>query len=241
LAAEPAWWPYAVAALAANHGALAIGVMLPRSRMLGPNMRTLPSPAASRGEIALTFDDGPDPEITPRVLDALDRHGAKATFFCIGRRAAAHASLVRDIARRGHCVENHSDKHADGFAAYGPRRLHRDIAAAQDTLAGITGRAPAYFRAPMGFRSPFLDPVLAHLGLVCVSWTRRGFDAVDVDATRICARLTPAVRAGSILLLHDGRRARAQPSAVLVVLSALLERIRSAGLEPVTVETACHA
>ena len=243
LAFDPLWWPYVGSTLIANHTALGVGVMLPRSEMLGPNLNALPAHAASRREIALTFDDGPDPAVTPRVLDLLDAHGAKATFFCIGRKARRASSIVRDIAARGHCIANHSDGHANGFAAYGPRRLRSDILTAQDTLGTITGRAPAYFRAPMGFRSPFLDPVLASLGLTCVSWTRRGFDTVRTDTAQALARLTRGLSAGDILLLHDrgGRRSSADSALVLSVLPALLQRIGAAGLRPVTLDAACHA
>ena len=243
LAFDPLAWPYVGSALIANHIALGVGVMLPRSEMLGPTLKALPAQAALRREIALTFDDGPDPVVTPRVLDLLDAHGAKATFFCIGREARRASGIVRDMAARGHCIANHSDRHANGFATYGPRRLRSDILAAQDTLGAITGRAPAYFRAPMGFRSPFLDPVLAGLGLACVSWTRRGFDTVRTDATQALAPLARGLSAGDILLLHDriGRRSSAGSALVLSVLPALLERIRAAGLRPVTLEAACHA
>src|ERR1700744_4331958 len=80
---QPAWWPFALAAFLGNHLVLGLVGMHPRSRLLGPNLIRLPDDAAARGEVALTFDDGPDPAITPRVLDVLDRHGAKASFFCI--------------------------------------------------------------------------------------------------------------------------------------------------------------
>lgn len=243
LAFDPLSWSYVGSALIANHIALGVGVMLPRSAMLGPNLAALPSHAALRREIALTFDDGPDPAVTPRVLDLLDAYGAKATFFCIGRKARRCRGIVRDIALRGHCIANHSDRHANGFAAYGPRRLRSDILAAQDTLSAITGRAPAYFRAPMGFRSPFLDRVLAGLGLTCVSWTRRGFDTVRTDAAQTLARLTRGLSGGDILLLHDraSRRSSGESPLVLSILPALLDRVCAAGLRPVTLDAACRA
>jgi peptidoglycan/xylan/chitin deacetylase (PgdA/CDA1 family) len=241
LAAAPEAWGAVLAAIAANHAALFAATLAPRSRLLGPNLTRLPDAAARRGEIALTFDDGPDPEITPRVLDALDRAGARGTFFCVGGRAEAHPALVREIARRGHAVENHSLGHSTVFGWYGPDRLHRDIAAAQDVLAALTGRAPAFFRAPFGVRNPFVDPVLARLGLVYVSWTRRGYDTVDGDASRVARRLAARLEAGDVLVLHDGvaiGTRRAQP-AVLEVLPRLLELAAGRELKPVTLGAAC--
>jgi peptidoglycan/xylan/chitin deacetylase (PgdA/CDA1 family) len=240
--AEPALWPWALAVVAANHFFLGAAVLRPRSRMLGPNLTRLSDAAARRGEVALSFDDGPDPEVTPRVLDLLDRHGAKASFFCIGERAAAHPDLVREIARRGHSVENHSYHHSGFFAFYGWMRLRREIEAAQSVVHAIAGRAPVFFRAPMGLRSPMLDPVLWRAGLRYVSWTRRAYDAVNGNAPVVLDRLCRNLAAGDILLLHDGSAARTSEgvAVVLVVLPALLERLAARGLQGVSLADACE-
>jgi peptidoglycan/xylan/chitin deacetylase (PgdA/CDA1 family) len=119
--AAPGSWPWAVAAIAANHAVLTAGGLWPRSRWLGSNWTRLPAHAAARREIAITIDDGPDPAVTPAVLDLLDGHGAKATFFCIGTEARAHPALCREIVRRGHSVQNHSDRHSSRFSLLGPR------------------------------------------------------------------------------------------------------------------------
>jgi peptidoglycan-N-acetylglucosamine deacetylase len=241
LAAAPEAWAAVLVAVAANHVALFGASFAPRSALLGPNLTRLPEAAAGRGEIAITFDDGPDPEITPRVLDVLDRGGARATFFCVGARAQAHPRIVHEIVRRGHAVENHTQHHSTAFGWYGPDRLRREIAAAQGTLAALAGRTPAFFRAPFGVRNPFVDPVLARLGLAYVSWTRRGYDTVDDDAARVLRRLAGRLDAGDVLVLHDGVAAgagRARP-AVLEALPRLLELAAARGLKPVTLGTAC--
>jgi peptidoglycan/xylan/chitin deacetylase (PgdA/CDA1 family) len=243
LAAVPAAWPLVAGGLVANHAVLAGAGLVPRSRLLGPNLTRLPDAAAARGEIALTFDDGPDPEVTPRVLDLLDAHGARATFFCVGQHAAGSPALVREIVARGHAVENHTERHATAFGWYGPARLRGEIEAAQHTLAALAGRAPAFFRAPFGMRSPLLDPVLARLGLRLVSWTRRGYDTRDGDDTRVLARLARGLAAGDILVLHDGvatGRRLASPT-VLRLLPGLLARVREAGLRCVTLREGCDA
>jgi peptidoglycan/xylan/chitin deacetylase (PgdA/CDA1 family) len=241
LAFEPALWPWALGAVALNHLFLSCAVLWPRGRLLGPNLTGLPAAAVARREVSLNFDDGPDPDVTPRVLDLLDRHQAKASFFCVGEKAAAHPDIVREIARRGHSVENHSHRHPHAFAFYGMRGLGREVDAAQSVIARITGRAPGFFRAPAGFRSPLLDAVLAARGLRYVSWTRRGFDTVDGDAAAVLERLTRGLAAGDVLLLHDSGRARTAGGepVVLAVLPGLLERLASAGLKSVPLPQAC--
>jgi len=236
-AIRPAWWPLCLAAIIVNHVLLGLIGMWPRSRLLGPNMVRLPEMAMRRNEVSLTFDDGPDPRVTPAVLDLLDRFQAKASFFCVGEKAAAHPDLLREIARRGHSIENHSMRHSGFFGFFGPKALHADIEAAQVAIVATTGRLPAFFRSPMGIRNPFLDPVVAQLGLTYISWTRRGFDTVARDPAAILARLTRGLAAGDVLLLHDRPGAAANPP-VLDVLPALLERIAAAGLKPVSLPMA---
>lgn len=232
----PAHWPLAVGALAANHVVLTLAGLLPRNGLLGPNITRLPADAAARGEIVLTIDDGPDPAVTPRVLDQLAAADARATFFCIGRRAAAHPALAREIIARGHTIENHSEHHWKRFSTLGPRRMAQEISAAQATLTQITGTAPRYFRPPAGLRNPFLDPVLARLDLRLATWTRRAYDTRVGDPQRVLACLGDQLAGGDILLLHDGNAARspAGQAVILDVLPRLLARIHAAGLHPVT-------
>lgn len=241
LIGRPAWWPWVLAALAANHAVLSLAVLWPRGCWLGPNITRLPVAAAARAEISLTFDDGPDPRITPQVLDLLDRYGAKASFFCIGEKAAAFPDIVKTIVQRGHSVENHTYRHPHAFAFFGMSGLRREIEAAQTVIGGISGRPPLFFRAPAGFRSPLLDPVLAACGLRYVSWTRRGYDAVRRDPPQILQRLTRDLAAGDVLVLHDGTRARTTEGVpvVLAVLPRLLEHLAAHGLKSVALPTAC--
>jgi peptidoglycan/xylan/chitin deacetylase (PgdA/CDA1 family) len=233
-------WPWILALVVADH-LLVVGVGLwPRSRWLGPNWTALPAAAAARKEIALTIDDGPDPLVTPQVLNVLERYGCRATFFCIGNEAARHPDLCRDIVRRGHAVENHSQRHSHGFSLLGPRRLMRELQDAQDTLTRISGQGPLFFRAPAGVRNMFLEPVLGRLGLRLASWSARGFDTRVRDAERVKHSLLRGVRPGAILLLHDGHAARtAQGTPVILeALPAVLEAAAAAGLRAVTLREA---
>lgn len=234
------WWPWALAAVVANHLLIAAVGLWPRSQWLGPNWTRLPAAATARREIALTIDDGPDPLITPQVLDVLDRYAVKATFFCVGVKAAAHPALCREIVRRGHSVENHSQHHRHHFSLMGTGGMTLELQAAQDTLEAITGQRPQFFRAPAGLRNPFLDPVLARLDLRLASWSARGFDTRVGDAGRVSASLLRGLKAGAILLLHDGNAARTAAGipVILEVLPVVLEAAASARLRPVTLPQA---
>jgi peptidoglycan/xylan/chitin deacetylase (PgdA/CDA1 family) len=238
--AIPSGWPWALAAVALNHALLATVGLLPRSRWLGANWTRLPAAAAARGEVALTIDDGPDPVVTPAVLDLLDKHGVRATFFCVGRQAALYPDICRDIVRRGHRIENHSQVHRHNFSLLGPRGFRRELEAAQATLTAITGDRPQFFRAPAGLRNPFLDPALQRTGLRLASWTRRAYDTREGDPATVLRKLSSSLQAGDILLLHD-RHAALTPRGVPVILEVLpplLKTIQQAGLRPVTLREA---
>ena len=237
---HPPAWPWSLGALAANHAVLTAAGLWPKSRLLGPNWTRLPAVSGARGEVAITVDDGPDPDVTPQVLARLDEFEARATFFCVGERVARHAALAREIVRRGHAIENHSQHHRHTFSLLGPVAMRAEIAGAQDTIAAVTGRRPQFFRAPAGLRNPFLDPVLRRLDLHLASWTRRGFDTVNRDPAAVLRRLTSSLRGGDILLLHDGNAAvdgTGMP-VILEVLPRLLAEVRTRRLLPVTLRAA---
>jgi peptidoglycan-N-acetylglucosamine deacetylase len=241
--AAPALWPWALGAVAIDHALIAGSGLWPRSTWLGENMRRLPDASAARREISITIDDGPDPKVTPRVLDVLDAFNARATFFCIATHAQQHPALCSEIVARGHSVQNHSHRHSHNFSVLGPSAIRREIEAAQDTLAQITGVRPRYFRAPAGLRNLFLAPVLQALDMQLVSWTRRGFDTVRSDPAFVLSKLAKTLAAGDILLLHDHNTATA-PSGkpvVMEVLPQLLDAIARAQLRTVTLPEAAIA
>ncbi|WP_369655976.1 polysaccharide deacetylase family protein [Variovorax sp. V213] len=232
----PGAMPWAIGAIVLNHALITGAGLTPRSSLLGPNVTRLPEAAGARGQVAITIDDGPDPEVTPRVLDLLDAHGQRATFFCIAERVLAHPALAREIVARGHSIQNHTARHRHNFSFLGPRGFASEIARAQDILAETTGQRPTCFRAPAGLRNPFLEPVLHRLGLSLVSWTRRGFDTREGDPAKVMARLGRNLQARDILLLHDGNAARTPGGnpVLLEVLPLLLERLHAGGLRAVT-------
>lgn len=239
LIARPRAWPWAVGALLVNHMALAGAGLWPRSQLLGPNWTRLPACGLAPG-VAITIDDGPDPEVTPQVLALLEGFGARATFFCIGERVLRYPDLAQEIVRRGHAVENHSQRHRHNFSLLGPGAMNAEVASAQESIFRVTGSMPRFFRAPAGLRNPFLDPVLMRLKLRLASWTRRGFDTVSADADAVFRRLTGRLEAGDILLLHDGHAARTCTGrpVILEVLPRLLETLSARQLQSVTLRSA---
>ena len=138
--------PWAVGGLVANHALLCGAGLWPRSRLLGPNRSRL-SPDGPR-RMAITIDDGPDPGVTPRVLDLLAAHGARATFFCIGARVERYPELARRIVLEGHEIGNHSQHHPNLFSLFGPWRMAREITRAQAGIGRVCGVRPRWFRSP---------------------------------------------------------------------------------------------
>lgn len=237
---HPELWVWAISIVFASHLTLTIAGLIPRSKLLGPNITRLPQDAGLRGEVAITIDDGPDPEVTPQVLDILDRHQAKATFFCISKLAAQHPDLCREIVRRGHTIENHTLSHHWFFSLLDPWSIHREVSEAQTVLSTVSGQTPRFFRPTAGLRNSALQPVLAHCGLQLCSWSKRGFDTQVGDADAVLSRLTRNLKGGDILLLHDGNAARSDEGkpVILNVLPRLLDQLAQANLRPVTLDSA---
>lgn len=236
----PELWRWALGAVVINHLLIAAIGLWPRSQWLGANWTRLPAIASARNEIALTIDDGPDPIVTPQVLDMLDKYAAKATFFCIGENATRYPDLCREIVRRGHAVENHSQHHRHYFSLLNIRGIRRELQSAQHAITTITGQRPLFFRAPAGLRNPFLDPVLTELGLRLATWSARGFDTRVSNADRVKSKLLYDLRAGAILLLHDGNAAHTSRDnpVILEVLPAVLASATAKHLRFVTLRHA---
>ncbi|RYZ74384.1 MAG: polysaccharide deacetylase family protein [Lysobacteraceae bacterium] len=220
-----AWWKWGwapgLAGLFAVHMLLLWGTMRPQSRLFSPVLSRLPITANA---VWLTVDDGPSPE-TAALLDLLDRHQARATFFLVAERAAARPELAREILRRGHGIGNHSFSHPQAwFWALGPRRMAAQVDRAQATLRELTGQAPRWFRAVVGMANPFLSASLKKHGLARVAWSARGFDGVAGQPDKVVARIVEDLRPGAIVLLHEGAPHGNNLAIVEGVLRALDER-----------------
>ena len=233
-------WPWTIGLVFAFHLGLTIAGLLPRSTLLGPNITRLPEDSAQRGEVAITIDDGPDPIVTPQVLDILDHYQAKATFFCIGRQAIKYPELCREIVRRGHAIENHSLSHYWHLSLLDPWSIYREVSEAQKVLGNICGETPKFFRPTAGLRNPALEPVLVHCNLKLCSWSKRGFDTRVKNPDAVLSSLTQDLKGGDILLLHDGNAAHSagDKPVILDVLPRLLEAFVQAKLRCVTLRAA---
>jgi len=194
-------WRLGLPLMLVTHLAMVWGSLHPRSRLFSPVVSRVPTDAR---EVWLTIDDGPSDD-TLAMLDVLDAHDAKATFFLVGSRAQARPGLVRAIASRGHGIGNHSQSHPSAwFWALGPARMQREITSTQATLAGITGRAPRWFRGVVGMANPFVARALHVHGLARVAWSARGFDAVSASPSAVVERIERALAPGAIVLMHEG-------------------------------------
>jgi peptidoglycan-N-acetylglucosamine deacetylase len=177
------------------------GVFFLRLRMFADAI--IRGPEEARG-VVLTFDDGPDPVHTPRVLDVLDAHDAKATFFVIGKKAEAHPEVVKQIVERGHDVGVHGYAHDRLFSLRGPRRVERDLKRAVVVVEKITGKRPTLFRPPIGHTNPTIARVAERLDLTVVGWSVAGYDGIArAKAKDVVTRVRRGLENGAIVLLHD--------------------------------------
>ena len=180
-------------------GALAWGAVAPASQLFGPTIRRTGDPSA----IALTFDDGPNPSISPLLLDLLDRHDVRATFFLIGCHVRAFPALARQIAERGHTIGNHTETHP-ALTFLSRRRIEDELARCDDAIGDATGRKPRWMRPPFGFRGPQLNGIIrSRGGAGVVMWSAWAWDWKPQPAGPVIQRLRRA-QGGDIVLLHDG-------------------------------------
>jgi peptidoglycan-N-acetylglucosamine deacetylase len=208
--------------------------------LLVPNVATLIPTAThfvtDRREVWLTIDDGPEPATTIPMLDLLDRHGAKATFFVIGEKVSAHPELGAEIRRRGHTLGNHTQTHPlAGFWLAGPRRTARELDACDAALQRAGAAASPWFRPPAGIKTFFLRRALADRARVLVGWSARGREKLSTSPATPLRRLKRNLRPGAILLVHESAT---QGAARLALLSALLEHLSATGYHCVLPERA---
>jgi peptidoglycan/xylan/chitin deacetylase (PgdA/CDA1 family) len=175
-------------------------MVIPTTRGFGPAITHF---TTAEREVWLTIDDGPAPATTPEVLDLLDAHRARATFFVIGEQAARHPDLLLEIVRRGHTLGNHSQTHpARTFCLSSARRVSREIDRCNDALR-TAGSSPLWFRPPVGLKSVFLHSRLARRGMHLVLWSARGYDSLYPPAAAT-KKIMRDVRPGAIILCHEG-------------------------------------
>lgn len=178
--------------------------------------------------LALSFDDGPDPEWTPRVLEVLARHDVRGSFFVVGERAARAPGVLREVAAAGHEIASHGWSHTSLWLC-GPRRTAHEVGRAHALIADVTGRAPRHFRPPWGMVNAAMFPVLARQGQRCVLWSIQpeGLRPASAEAqvTRVIRRAHP----GAIVDLHDAEGTPGAPERLAAALGPMISGLRDAG------------
>jgi peptidoglycan/xylan/chitin deacetylase (PgdA/CDA1 family) len=234
--ARQQWLALAVVAFA--HALWLISTLIPSCQWCGEVVTSL---SQARGgedsagsteskEVWLTIDDGPHPEDTPHLLDLLDAHQAKATFFFIGANAKKHRKLVRQVIKRGHEVANHTMNHPQRwYWAYGPGAAEREIDECQQVLSDIADVTPQWFRAPAGLKNPIVQKHVEKTGMRLAGWSARGLDGVVTDKARVLQRLYSEIQPGGIILMHEGRVADSGGRLAPQVLGELLQWLDEKG------------
>jgi len=235
----PGWAALAIAlVIAAAVAFLTYAIVHPSSQFFAPVVARL---STTEPLVALTFDDGPDPEFTPRILDVLAKHHAHASFFVLGERAAQHPEIVRRMHDEGHTVGTHTQHHSIRFHFGSPAFVKKEIEDAIAVVAGILPESPTLFRPPQGLRTPLFGSGWKRTrGLTCVTWSVRGLDAFPTTPDKIVARVAPSLVPGAIVTLHDGTGlgGGTDRAPTISALGTLLDECKARGLRCVTLAEA---
>ncbi len=185
---------------------------------------------ATHRQIALTFDDGPHPVYTPQVLELLDRHHAKATFFCIGKHAAQYSGIVKQAHNAGHAIGSHSYSHAATIDFNGKARWIEELQQTDTAIAQAISRKPKFFRPPFGVTTPHLAKAIRTSGHRAIGWRVRPYDTLESRSPkRIVHAILRRVRPGAIILLHDTH------DRIIPILEQLLPKLQHRGYTLATV------
>jgi peptidoglycan/xylan/chitin deacetylase (PgdA/CDA1 family) len=244
------WMIGGVSAIAAGvTSVVTLGAVHPGAQIFGPTVCRTNRP----DKLAITFDDGPNPAITPKLLELLAKHNAKATFFLVGKYVRESPALVKEIARLGHLLGNHTETHPN-LVFCGLEKTRSELQRCSESLAELTGEKPRWFRPPFGFRSPWLGGIAQRQGMRLAMWTLIPGDWRVVSPDWLIGRMSPVAEharqklpagtgyggglTGDVLCLHDGDYARPNADRMRTVnaLEHWLPRWRDLGLEFVTMD-----
>jgi len=175
--------------------------------------------------IAITFDDGPVPGKTERILEILSRHQARATFFCIGNRVDKHPALVKRMHDEGHLLGNHSYWHGKTFDLQSSAKIEKELSDTDLALKKAVGITPRFFRPPYGVTNPMVATAVKQRKYETIGWSVRSFDTVTPDSKVLMKRITKSLKSGDMILLHD------YCDVTISILPALLEHINKLGLK----------
>lgn len=153
--------------------------------------------------VALTFDDGPHPDYTPKVLDILAECEVEATFFCIGENVEAHPEIVERMFAEGHLVGNHSYTHQNKFPLLGVEKMAEEIRKTDELISSLTGAPVHFFRPPFGITNPWVRDALTQFDYNVIGWSVRSYDTVTADIDVVYKRVVKKIKPGAVILLHD--------------------------------------
>ncbi len=213
---------------------IADGVFRPSSSVFYP---TISRVGGHSDQVALTFDDGPDPIVTPKILKILGSYDVHATFFVIGRQLEQQIDVARSALAAGHELANHSWQHAYLQSLHGTRSIGQDIDRNSALLATLSPRLQAtLYRAPVGLKNPELARASQARGLAIIAWSIHSRDTIDSNPKRVAARVLRNIKAGDIVLMHDGHdRAGLHRMCALNALPLILDGLKERNLRSVTV------
>lgn len=180
--------------------------------------------------IALTFDDGPDPERTELVLRVLRQQGIKATFFVVGKNAHRYPELLRHIKTEGHLLGNHSYRH--GYSALWPGRAARELRATDNSIYAATGLRPALYRPPFGFRTPWSSRMITKAGYKIVTWDNMTYDYFGMSKEGVTKTIVKRACPGGVIVLHDGHEGFGfRKSHMVEALPEIIRQLKEAGYQ----------
>jgi peptidoglycan-N-acetylglucosamine deacetylase len=180
--------------------------------------------------IAITFDDGPLPHMTQKVLSILDRYNVKATFFCIGNRIERHPEILKEIHEQGHLIGNHTFLHGKYFDLQSAAKMSEELKRTDSSIEKAIGFKPRFFRPPYGVTNPNLAKAIKKGGYVTMGWSVRSFDTITPDEEKLFNRVTKQLKGGDVILFHD------YCESTIAILPRLLAHINNIGLKVVRLD-----
>ncbi len=210
--------------------AIGLGVAIPQLSFFGD---FICHGKSDKRQVAITFDDGPDPRATPALLELLREHDVEAAFFVIGKKVDATPELANQILRGGHLLENHTYEHSNATNFYSTRKLTTELTRAQQTIQKHTGTTPRFFRPPVGLSNPNTFHAATALRLKVIGWNIRSLDRRSTDPEQIVRRIERGLKPGAIILLHDGN---IPAERLVLTVKLLLAKLREHGYEVVRLD-----
>lgn len=188
----------------------------------------------AKKEIAISFDDGPAITHTPDILQLLQQHAVKATFFCIGKRIPGNENILQQIKEDGHIIGNHTYSHHFWFDMFSSKKMLQDLRRMDGEVERVTGVQPKLFRPPYGVTNPNLSKAITSGGYTPVGWSVRSMDTVIKDERKLLAKINKGLHPGAVFLFHD------TSTITLRVLPAFLKEVKNQGYTIVPLDKLLH-